>query len=130
MKKPILYFFFCTVIFSCKTKTQTTQEDVFAANIDTSISPGQYFFDYANGKWMKDHPIPAEESSWGIGNIVYNENQQRLRELSEEAAKQSGAKGSASQKIGDFWTAAMDSTAIEKQGTEYLKPYLDEINSV
>ncbi len=130
MKKPILYFFICAAIFSCKTKTNATHEDVFAADIDTTVSPGQDFFEYANGKWIKDHPIPAEESSWGIGNVVYNENQQRLREISEEASKESGAKGSATQKIGDFWTAAMDSATIEKQGTKYLQPYLDEINAI
>jgi putative endopeptidase len=129
MKKTILYCFIGAVFFSCKTKRESTQPDVFAADIDTTVSPGQDFFEYANGKWIKDHPIPAEESSWGIGNVVYNENQQRLREISEEAAKAGGTKGSAAQKIGDFWTAAMDSAAIEKQGTEYLKPYLDEINS-
>lgn len=130
MKKPILCFFICAALFSCKIKTETTHQDVFASDIDTTVSPGQDFFEYANGKWIKDHPIPAEESSWGIGNIVYNENQQRLRDLSEEAAKEEGANGSASQKIGDFWTAAIDSLTIEKQGTQYLKPYIDEINSV
>ena len=117
-------------IFSCKTKTESSKADVFAADIDTTVSPGQDFFEYANGKWIKDHPIPAEESSWGIGNIVYNENQQRLREISEEAAKEAAAKGSAAQKIGDFWTAAMDSATVEQQGTKYLQPYINEINSI
>ncbi len=130
MEKTILYCFICAAFFSCKSKTETKLPDVFAADIDTTVSPGRDFFEYANGKWIKDHPIPAEESSWGIGNVVYNENQQRLREISEEAAKENAAKGSASQKIGDFWSTAMDSARIEKQGTEYLKPYLDEINSI
>ncbi len=130
MKKIILYFLICLSTFSCKTKTGVTHEDVFAADIDTTVSPGQDFFQYANGKWIKDNPIPADESSWGIGNVVYNENQQRLREISETAAKEGGPKGSAAQKIGDFWTAAMDSSAVEQQGTKYLQPYMDEINSI
>jgi putative endopeptidase len=129
MKKIILCCFICIAIFSCKTKNSETQKDVFAANIDSSYNPGDDFFMYANGKWLKNNPIPTEESAWGIGNIVNNENQQRLREISEEAAK-GGVKGSASQKIGDFWTAAMDSAAIEKQGTKYLQPYLEKINSI
>ena len=66
-----------------------------------------------------------------MGNRQYClQRKSTTRELSEEAAKEEDIKGSASQKIGDFWRAAMDSTTIEKQGTEYLKPYLDEINSV
>jgi len=130
MKKIILCCFICLTIFSCKTKTSETKKDVFAANIDSSYNPGDDFFMYANGKWLKNNPIPTEESAWGIGNIVNNENQQRLREISEEAAKEGGPKNSASQKIGDFWTAAMDSVSIEKQGTKYLQPYLEKINSI
>jgi putative endopeptidase len=117
------------VIFSCKSKGTETKLP-FAANIDTTINPGMDFFQYANGKWIKDNPIPNEESAWGIGYIVNNENQQRIRDISEEAAKQKADKGSASQKIGDFWSAAMDSATVEKQGTQYLNPYLKKIDSI
>ncbi|MEO6819089.1 MAG: M13 family metallopeptidase N-terminal domain-containing protein, partial [Ginsengibacter sp.] len=130
MKKIIFYCFICLSIFSCKSKTTETLKDVFAADIDTTVKPGDDFFMYANGKWIKDNPIPAEESSWGIGYIVENENQERLRGLVEAAAKEGGAKGSASQKVGDFWTAAMDSVAVEKEGTKNLQPYLDKINAI
>lgn len=130
MKKSILYCFICLVVFSCKTNTTETKKDVFAANIDSSYNPGDDFFMYANGKWLKNNPIPTEESSWGIGNVVNNENQERIREICEEAAKAGGAEGSATQKIGDFWKVAMDSALIEKQGTKYLQPYLDSINSI
>lgn len=130
MKKIIFYLLICFCFFSCKTKTAETPKDVFAADIDTTVNPGDNFFLYANGKWIKDNPIPAEESDWGIGNVVDNENQKRLRDICESAAKDGGAKGSASQKIGDFWTAAMDSSTIEQQGTKYLQPYIDQINSI
>ncbi|HEY8661415.1 MAG TPA: M13 family metallopeptidase [Hanamia sp.] len=130
MKKIIFYGLMSLSFFSCKTKTTDTPKDVFAADIDTTVNPAEDFFMYANGKWIKDNPIPAEESSWGIGYVVNNENQQRLRDLSEAAAKEAGAKGSASQKIGDFWITAMDSATIEQQGTKYLQPYFDKINSI
>jgi putative endopeptidase len=130
MKKIIFYGLMSLSFFSCKTKTTDIPKDVFAADIDTTVNPAEDFFMYANGKWIKDNPIPAEESSWGIGYVVNNENQQRLRDLSEAAAKEAGAKGSASQKIGDFWTTAMDSATIEQQGTKYLQPYIDKINSI
>lgn len=130
MKKILFYLFICLALFSCETKTTETTADVFSANIDSTVNPTNDFFEYANGKWIKDNPIPGEESSWGIGNIVNNENLQRLRDISESAAKEGGAKGSAAQKIGDFWTAAMDSVAIEQQGTKYLQPYLDKIKAI
>jgi putative endopeptidase len=130
MKKTILYCFVLLLFFSCKTKTTENKPDVFAANVDSSYNPGDDFFLYANGKWIKNNPIPPEESSWGIGYLVNNENEQRIHDICEEAAKENAAKGSASQKIGDFWTAAMDSAAIEKQGTKYLQPYFDQINAI
>jgi len=130
MKKLILLCFICISFFSCKTKQSETVKDVFAGNIDSSVNPGDDFFSYANGNWFNNNPIPPQESAWGIGNVVINENQQRLREISEEAAREGGTKGSASQKIGDFWTAAMDSAAIEKQGTTYLQPYFEKINAI
>ena len=116
--------------FSCKNKEKETKQDVFANNIDTTVRPGDDFFEYANGKWIKNNAIPATESSWGIGQLVINENLQRLRQISEDAAKENAVKGSTSQKIGDFWSASMDSAAIEKQGLKYAQPYIDQINSI
>ncbi|HEV2832323.1 MAG TPA: M13 family metallopeptidase [Hanamia sp.] len=130
MKKIFFYCLICLTFFSCKTKNANVQKDVFASNIDTLAKPGEDFFMYANGKWIKDNPIPNEESSWGIAYLVINENLQRLRNISEAAAKEGAAKGSVSQKIGDFWTTAMDSAKVEQQGTKYLQPYFDKINAI
>jgi putative endopeptidase len=130
MKPLILYCFICVTILSCKTKSTEKPKDVFAANIDSTVNPGDDFFLYANGNWIKNNPIPAEESAWGIGYVVNNENEQRIRDISEEAANEKGTKDAATQKIGDFWTAAMDSSAIEKQGIQYLQPYLHEIHTI
>ena len=85
---------------------------------------------FANGGCIKADPIPAEESSWGIGNLVIEENTRRLRELSEKAAAEKAAKGTASQKIGDFWQTAMDTVKIEKDDLAPLKPYLDKIAAI
>ncbi len=130
MKKLFCYCLVGCILFSCQTKTTQVSGNIFSANIDTLVSPGEDFFLYANGKWIKDNPIPGEESSWGIAYLVINENLQRLRDLSETAAKENAAKGSASQKIGDFWSVAMDSSKIEQQGTKYLEPYFEKINNV
>ena len=79
MKKIYLISIVCFSVFSCNTKTAENPKDVFAANIDTTVNPADDFFLYANGKWIKNNPIPAEESSWGIGNVVDTLNQGRLR---------------------------------------------------
>ena len=111
-------------------KTATAKKDFLAEDLDTTVSPVTDFFDYANGGWIKRNPIPADQSGWGIGNLVIEENLKRLREISEKAAGAHAAKGSSEQKIGDFWSAAMDSTKIEQNGLKPLQPYFDKINSI
>ncbi|HEX3167436.1 MAG TPA: M13 family peptidase, partial [Chitinophagaceae bacterium] len=99
-----------TVVVSCNNKTETTEvkKDILFSDLDTTVNPSSDFFDYANGGWIKKNPIPNEQSSWGIGNLVYEENLRRTREISEEAARSGAAKGSNEQKIGDFWSSGMD----------------------
>src|SRR5215213_7639703 len=86
-----------------------TKPDVLAVNMDSSVSPAQNFFQFANGGWIKRNPIPDDQGSWGIGNLVIEENLERLRQISEKAAAAKAAQGSSEQKIGDFWATAMDS---------------------
>ena len=106
------------------------KKDVLFENLDTSARPGADFFQYANGGWINKNPIPGDQSSWGIGHLVLEENMKRLREISEKAAASNGARGSAEQKIGDFWATAMDSTAIETAGLRPIQPLLDKVNGI
>ncbi len=128
----VLYFFLqsCKLNSNNSTESSKPAADVLAVNMDTTIKPTEDFFMYANGGWIKNNAIPAEESSWGIGNLVIEENYRRLREISEKAAKENAAKGSTSQKIGDFWATAMDSAKIEQTGLKPLQPWFDKINSI
>ncbi|WP_400192563.1 M13 family metallopeptidase [Hymenobacter sp. B81] len=106
------------------------QPDLLRANLDTTVHPGNDFFTYANGGWLKKHPIPASESSWSIGKEVQNEVYARLRAINEEAAKANAAQGSNQQKIGDFWATGMDSARINQQGITPLKAELDRIGAM
>lgn len=118
-------------LLACGNESNTQiKNDVVASNVDTSIRPQNDFFEFANGFWIKNNSIPAEESAWGIGNLVYKENEERLRKINEDAAKVKAEKGSISQKIGSFWRTAMDTIAIEKAGVEAIKPLLDSINAI
>lgn len=111
-------------------KAGAGQPDLLQANADTTVRPGDDFFTYANGAWLKKHPIPASESSWGIGKEVQNEVYARLRKLNEDATKAQATPGSNEQKIGDFYATGMDSAAIDKQGITPLKPELDRIAAI
>jgi len=98
--------------------------------MNPSTDPGQDFFEYANGGWFERHPIPASEAGWGIGNLVGDELYAKIRSINEQAAKAQGPTGSDSQKIGDFWTTAMDEARANGLGLAPLRPELSRIDSV
>lgn len=110
--------------------TPAKPPDPLRADLDAAVSPAQDFFDYANGGWLKAHPIPASESSWGIGNQVQDEIWARLRTLSEHDAAAHPAVGSDPQKIGDFWATAMDTAQANAQGLAPVEPYLKQIDGI
>ncbi|MGN6569573.1 MAG: M13 family metallopeptidase, partial [Flavipsychrobacter sp.] len=108
---------------------QAAKADILKADLDTTVSPAEDFFDYANGGWMKKNPIPADETSWGIAQLVQQELYNRLLHINEDAAGKH-AKSGVTQQIGDFWATAMDTVAIEKAGIEPLKAELAKINAL
>ena len=131
------------LIFSCKTPAptlnvekkiivadNTVANDVVAGNVDIMTKPGDDFFQFANGGWLKTHPIPASESNWGIGRVLQEDIYVKMRQVSEDAAKKNASFGSIEQKIGDFWSTGMDTLAIEKQGIQPLKEDLARINAI
>ncbi len=129
MQKFLSLLIISSLLFACKNKS-SNKPDVVAVNIDTSVNPAADFFDFANGGWIKKNPIPEEQSAWGIGNLVIEENLKRLRDISEQAATVKDKKGSSNQMIGDFWKTAMDSAKIEKDGLAPIQPILEKVNSI
>ncbi len=100
------------------------------SHFDTAVKPSEDFFLYANGGWLKANPIPADQTSWGAFNELAEANRKTLREIMEVAAAAKAPQGSALQKVGDFYAAGMDATAIEKAGLKPLKPLLARIEAI
>jgi len=124
---------------ACQSKTSSTDADQPAqrtsffdvSGMDTSVNPGDNFFLYANGGWIKANKIPEDESGWGSFYTLYNENQQKLKTiLQNAAANKDAAKGSVEQKVGDYYASGMDTATIDQKGYEPLKPMLQKIDSV
>lgn len=118
------------IMFSCNNVTSNDKPDILQANLDTTTNPADDFFQYANGGWIKNNPIPGDQGSWGIGNLVIEENLKRLKEIAEEASKKNAAVGTDDQKIGDFWNVAMDTVKIEKDGILPLQQLFDKVKSI
>ena len=94
--------------------------DLDQAAIDSSVMPGDDFFHYANGGWLKRTEIPPDRSSYGVWSILFDRAQQRTRELMEHASGQ----------VGDYYATYMDEQAIEKKGLEPLRQPLAEIDAL
>ena len=100
------------------------------AGMDRAVKPGDNFFLYANGTWIKDTPIPADRSSYGVGSILDELTSRRVADLIKEAADANAPAGSNLRKIGDFYSSFMDTTAIDAAGLKPLQPLLDTIAAI
>ena len=85
---------------------------------------------YTNGGWIKNNPIPGNRGSWTIGHLVIEENQKRVRSIAEKAAGSNATAGTPEQKIGDFYSTAMDSAKIEQLALTPLQTYLQKIDAI
>ncbi len=99
--------------------------------MDTSVKPGDDFYRYANGTWLAKNPIPADESRWGSFEEVTERGRRILREIVEEAAKQTTApKESPAQLVGDFYTSLMDEARAESDGARPLDEEMKRIAAI
>ena len=97
--------------------------------MDTSTAPGDDFWTYANGAWVKAHPIPADRSSYGVDAILTEETNKRTVDLIQAAAK-NAKPGSDAQKIGDYYASFMDESGIESKGITPLQPMFAKITAI
>jgi len=105
-----------TLVAATPAAQSTDAEHYVDQFIDKTANPRNDFWQYSVGKWLKEHPIPKSERSWGVGNVIQEETYQRLSDISKNAAANTGARGSSAQRIGDFWFAAMDTAHIAQLG--------------
>jgi putative endopeptidase len=109
-----------------------TQEShgINVTNIDRSVRPGDDFFQYADGEWLKRTEIPPDRGGIGTFTMLDILSNKRTAALIEEAAKSGGAAGSSSRKIADLYNSYMNEAAIEAKGLTPLKPHLDSIAAI
>lgn len=134
IKRAFLFFWMiCLVVFlfSCGQNSGSTDNKLLdKSGMDSTVRPQDDFFHYVNGGWIKKTEIPASEATWGAGAILYQNTTQNLKALIDSCAKLNAAKGTNEQKVGDFYTSAMDSADIEKKGFSPLQADMQRIASI
>ncbi len=109
--------------------TSVNRKFIDPANMDLSVKPGDNFYLYANGTWIRNTPIPGSKTRWGSFDALAEESSLALKGLLEDAAAKPGS-NSLMKRVGDYYASAMDSLAIEKLGYQPIKPYLDAITAL
>ena len=109
---------------------QTPVSGIDPSNLDTSVRPGDDFYHYAAGGWLKSHPLDAEHSENGAFVDLYELNQKRIQDLILQYANSPQQKGSLGQKIGSLYKLMMDSVRLNREGWAPLKPTLDRIAAI
>lgn len=134
MKKLVPFFVLPFILFnacnSSKTAENVQHQDPVSSHIDSSISPGQNFFMFANNNWFKQNPIPASEKSNGIFRTIQDTINESIKKICETSVTGANAKGSNKQKIGDYYYSGMDTTTIEKAGTSALTEEFKKIDNI
>jgi predicted metalloendopeptidase len=123
-RTPVLVAFFaCVISLSATAADPTATTRDATQDIDRSIKPGDDFYHYANGGWLKSVTIPAGQPSFDTRAILVPRTSQRVRDLIQQAAAAQSMKGSVTQKVGDYYASFMDESSIESKG---LAPLADE----
>ena len=139
--KITLYTITAVTIAACgstKDNTAEVQEQpeknytIETAYLDKSVRPQDDFFQYANGTWIKNNPVPASESRWSSFNELDQANKSKLTAILNDAMDAKAEKGTDQQLIGDYYKAMKNMDQRNKVGVEAINDYLkmvDQINS-
>ncbi len=96
-------------------------------SMDRSVDPCSDLYTYACGGWMKKNPIPADQASWAVYSKLYEDNQRFLWGILQDLSQRTGGRTPDQQKLGDYFAACMDTSAVEKAGLSPLQPRLQRI---
>src|SRR5271170_1814422 len=103
---------------------------IVVANMDQSVKPGDDFYHFANGDWIKRIEIPPDRSEIGAYYSIIDLSQKRIAGLIEEAVKANAPAGSNTRKIADLYHSYMDEVTSEARGLAPLRSHLDAVAAI
>ena len=101
-----------------------------ATSLDRGVDPCVDLYQFSCGGWQKKNPIPADQTGWSVYGKMYEDNLAFLRGMLEEAEKPDAQRNAVTQKIGDFYGACMDESAVEKRGAAPIQGQLEAIAAI
>lgn len=115
----------------CNTSTSGHEKAFDPGSMNLSVKPGNDFYEYVDGAWIKSHPVPADKSVYGVTEVVEDRTYDRVKGIVESAANNTSApEGSLEQKIGEFYRVEMDNATLEKQRLNPIKAELKLIDNI
>lgn len=126
IKAPLI----ALAILTCQTViAQQQKKFIDRANMDLTVKPGDNFYLYVNGNWIKNTPVPASKTRWGSFDQLADESSKALKGLLQDASRYKGA-DPLMKRIGDFYASGMDSVRIDELGYQPIKPFLNKIDGI
>jgi putative endopeptidase len=124
-------FLFLTVMFSQLLLSQTSAlHGIDVTDLNRKIDPCNDFYEFSNGTWRANNPIPASMTHWSKRWAAGESNKDALKLIADEAAQEkNSSRGSTGQIVGDYYGACMDEARVNARGIEPLKPWFSEIDS-
>ena len=127
MKK---FLFAVALALACLTGTAQTQQHVNKANMDLSVKPGDNFWQYAVGGWLKANPLDKQHTQNGAFMDLYEQNNDRINDLIMEYAGKHLPQGTDGQKIGSLYRLYMDTVSRNAMGYQPILPYLKQVREI
>ena len=127
MKKVFIIMAAALAFAACSSKDDGKVPALDMANFDTSVAPGEDFYQYATGGWQKAHPLDPQYARFGSFDMLNELNVERLNDLFASMTTMSPEMGTVDQKIADLYKMGLDSLKLNAEGAAPLKPYIDAI---
>jgi endothelin-converting enzyme/putative endopeptidase len=118
------------VVHAQERAPKSENHGIVVENMDRSVSPGNDFYEYANGGWLKRMEIPPDRSRIGVFTRLSDLTEKRTVDLIFEAAKSTAPAGSGARQIADLYNSFMNEAAIEARGLEPVQPHLKSIQAI
>jgi len=126
--KVAIAFVLFILLFNCE--KQKEELAINLSNMDTTVNPGDNFYQYVNANWLKNNPVPEDKSYYGAFTELRDKSIEDQKKMINKLIKQKNKEGTNAQKIADFYSLGMDTNKINELGIKPLQKELDAIESI